>query len=208
MRFQLRKIDKTQKVWFRRLLLLFLLILSLFLLIFRPYEAKASPPIATGSNFNLYFTSGSAMQFQHLKVGGGMVPFTAKVNVDSGTLNGTNGNIEMYLTWGKLSFTSQDNATLTPSPSDDVAIIVNDKELSDTASISPGDSVIIIWSMPAYEPFLPILFIFGMFGLLAMFIGPAYAIQKIKKADYREAFVTGFLVTFIGITFFMMWLSG
>lgn len=194
-----------KKLSTKQTILPLLLILSIGNLFFRFYQVKALNPIVTGSNFNLYFTSGNSLQFQHLKTEWGAVAFIAKVTVNSGTLNGTNGNIEMYPTEGKLSFTSQNTATLTPS--DNLVIIVNGEQFQETTTIKTGDSVIFRWSGPAFEPSLPVLFIFGMVGLFSMFLGPIYTVHKIKQKEYREAAITGFLVTLIGLVLFISWLS-
>jgi hypothetical protein len=53
---------------------------------------------------------------------------------------------------------------------------------------------------------LPIMFIIGMVGLFAMFLGPLYCIEKLKEKDYYDAFKLGTVITIIGIALFIAWL--
>jgi len=173
-------------------------------------KAKASEQIVSGSGFNLYFTGGSELNFQHIKFqyvaeGRKFVTFVARILVDSGTLNGTNGSIQMTEDRGKLTFTSQDTATLRPI---NATIIVNNESFTDPTQIQSGDKVTIQWRAvwPIFEPIIPIMFIIGMAGLFGMFIGPAYCIHQIKKRNYWEAAVHGFTITAIGVALFIAWL--
>jgi len=158
-----------------------------------------------GSDFNIYVPNGSAIRFQHL--GSGYVePFFINLTVTSGTLNGTNGKLTMWHDGGELRFTSLDSARINASK---VVIFVNDAKFDELASFSSGDIVVLKWSWwKPYEPYVPIMFIIGMAGLFAMFIGPAYCIQQIKKRNYWEAAVHGFTITAIGVALFIAWLWG
>jgi len=206
-------VEMKHKLSTKQILLLVSLIVFLSsLLITKVYFSKvlASEQIVSGSGFNLYFTSGSELNFQHIKFqyAGGrseFVTFVARVLVDSGTMNGTNGFISMTEDSGKLTFTSQDIATLRPI---NATIIVNNKRFTGPTQIQNGDKVTIQWRAvwPIFEPIVPIMFIIGMAGLFAMFIGPAYCIQQIKKRNYWEAAVHGFTITAIGVALFIAWL--
>jgi len=55
---------------------------------------------------------------------------------------------------------------------------------------------------------VPIIFIFGMVGLACMFVGPTYAINKIKQKEYRNGFVWGVIITALGFALFIAWLFG
>jgi len=182
-----------------------LVILSLALCLAHWFNTvRGITKIASGSNFDLYFPSGSAFQFQHLAQ-----PFqpsmTAKVTVTSGVLNGTNGSLSMTVDGGSLSFLSRNTATLTTT---NATITVNGVSKGTSASIISSDNVQISWSAPAFEPFLPLMFIFGMVGLFGMFVGPAYTIHKVKHREYYDGFVTGFILTVTGLVLFIAWIAG
>lgn len=55
---------------------------------------------------------------------------------------------------------------------------------------------------------VPIIFIFGMAGLACMFIGPTYAINKMKQKEYRQGLVWGVILTSLGFSLFIAWLFG
>jgi len=194
------------------LLVTLIIFLSSLLMLIDFSKAKASEQIVSGSGFNLYFTSGSELNFQHTKFQyhylarkRKFVTFIARILIDSGILNGTNGSIWMTEDRGKLTFTSQDSATLRPI---NASIIVNNEKFTGPTQIQNGDEIIIQWGAiwPVFEPIIPIMFIIGMTGLFAMFIGPAYCIQQIKKRNYWEAAVHGFTITSIGVALFIAWL--
>jgi len=112
----------------------------------------------------------------------------------------------MWYDRGELSFTSQDSATI-KAPK--VIIFVNGNKFNEMASFTSGDSVVVKWEWwRVYEPHVPIMFIIGLGGLFAMFVGPAYSIHMIKKRRYWDAAVNGFTITAIGVAFFIAWLWG
>lgn len=165
--------------------------------------AQASP-----STFNLYFQNGETLAFQYFLSGYNLPEqYIFNITVRSGTLNGTNG----YLTlkWatagGVLTFRSQDSASLSAP---EARMIVNDQTFIKSASISSGDKVRIEWSGPLIEPLYPIMFTIGMIGLVAMFIGPLYGINEMKKRRYYDGFVYGLAITVIGLALFIAWLWG
>jgi len=186
----------------KQTLLIILLLYSVFFL----YNVKASKvPVVSGSNFNIYLASGDELQFQHLAIDEWIDEFTAKVKVGSGILNGTSGRIEMWRNEGELTFLSLDMATLVPS---NASIIVNGVVHNGTTTINNGDNVKIRWAAPGVEAYVPIMFVIGMGGLFAMFVGPAYCIHMVKKRRYWDAAVNGFTITAIGVAFFIAWLWG
>jgi len=187
---------------FKPILLITLLLYSVF---FLHIVRGSKVPLVSGSNFNVYLSSGDELQFQHLAIDEWMDEFTAKVKVGSGVLNGTSGRIEMWTSEGELTFLSLDTATLVPF---NASIIVNGVVYDETTTINNGDNVKIRWAMPPFEPYVPIMFIIGMGGLFAMFVGPAYCIQMVKKGRYWDAAVNGFTITAIGVAFFIAWLWG
>lgn len=56
------------------------------------------------------------------------------------------------------------------------------------------------------EPLFPLMFILGMIGLALMFAGPLYAVHQLKQKKYREAFISGIVVTSIGVALVLAWL--
>ena len=169
-----------------------------------------SPPSAQAptNSFNLYFQNGKTLAFQYLPSQYGLSKQrTFNITVTSGTLNGTNGHLS--LEWptagGTLTFRSRDSATLSAP---DARIVVNGASFSESASIATGDKVKIIWSGPIIEPLYPIIFAIGMIGLVAMFIGPLYGLNEMKKRRYRDGFVYGLSITVIGLALFIAWLWG
>lgn len=172
------------------------------------FLTTSPPPVAQDPNnrFNLYFQNGHTLAFQHLSSYSLPEEYIINITVTSGTLNGTNG--QLSVTWltgdGELSFTSQDTATVSAPKA---AILVNG-ERSATGQIQTGDKVRIIWSGPILEPFFPLMFAIGMIGLVALFIGPLYAINEMKKHRYYSGFVYGLMITAIGFGLFLAWLWG
>jgi len=182
-----------------------LITLLLYFVFFLNIVRGSKVPLVSGSNFNVYLSTGDELQFQHLAIDEWMDEFTVKIKVGSGVLNGSNGRIEMWTSEGELTFLSLDTATLTPF---NASIIVNGVVHDGATRINNGDNVKIRWAAPAFEPYTPIMFVIGMGGLFAMFVGPAYCIQMVKKGRYWDAAVNGFTITAIGVAFFIAWLWG
>jgi len=166
---------------------------------------KAETPIVTGSNFQLYFPANTQLAFQHLSIPWETKGATITLTVSSGTLNGTSATLKMYSTDGVLTFLSQDTCTITLiSTSNSTNFWINDV-CTANAVIQKGGCTI-KWSILEPEFLLPILFILGMFGLGSMFIGPSYAIYKVKHKEYYDGLTTGLIVTVLGIALTIMWL--
>jgi len=87
----------------KQVLLTILLFLNIFSFAIKIGFSQATVPIAKGSNFNLYYVVGDELMFQHLKTDY-MKAFNASVKVTSGTLNGTDGKLEMYIAEGMISW--------------------------------------------------------------------------------------------------------
>jgi len=167
-------------------------------------STHAQTPICKGSNFNLYFPQGSNLVIQHPKTE--FLPeFKLNITILSGDLNGTNGEITVYRTSGELKFESQNQTTLDVP---EAVIFVDGLKYERRTTIQSGDTVIIKWGIPVFEPYVPIGFIFGVSGLLGLFIGPCYCIYKLKQRDYYQGAINGFLITLIGICLVLAWLWG
>jgi len=181
-----------------------LLFLNIFSFAIKIGFSQATVPIAKGSNFNLYYVVGDELMFQHLKTDY-MKAFNASVKVTSGTLNGTDGKLEMYIAEGMISFKSLDSAQLEPH---NAVIIVNgEHHHTSSTNIQNGDIVVIKWTNPeTFAPLWPFMFTFGMIGLVCMFGGPLYAISKWKQHEYYEGFAYGLTITVLGLALFIAWL--
>jgi len=157
----------------------------------------------------LYFPVGSSIQFQN------EINISVTIEVLSGVLSS-----EVYPTiilnkgGGEFQFVSANNTKVKISYSQGSLTVKiggdNNHPLrvissGATVTIANGNTVQLIWDRPM-EPWLPMMFIFGMVGLGAMIGGPLYAINKIKKREYLEALRTGTIVTVIGIALFIAWL--
>jgi hypothetical protein len=74
-------------------------------------------------------------------------------------------------------------------------------------SITVDTLVIVEYSYTPYEPFLlPIMFVIGMVGLGAMFIGLLYGGHKIQHHEYRAGFIYGVILFFTGLALLISWL--
>jgi len=195
-----------KKLIFRKLIAAFLLVTIFAFLFGVMTKAGFNQPtdIVKGSQFNLYFPSGSTLCFQHLE-SGYLKGYIASVEVISGVLNGTDAQITMRLDSGELTFTSRDTATLKPSLG--VAIFVNGER--DKSSIVAGDTVRLVWANPyPIKPLFPVMFMFGILGLGSLLASPLYFVYKYKRHEYYEGFRTGIILFGIGMAFFISWLWG
>jgi len=75
-----------------------------------------------------------------------------------------------------------------------------------TITANAANKVNIIWDL-TLAPTVPIMFVFGMFGLGALIGGPMYIVYKLKHRDYYEGLVTGILITVVGYAFLYAWLA-
>jgi len=164
---------------------------------------KSETIIMQGSDFNIYLSSGENLNFQHLATDYSEA-FQITLSILSGSLNGSDGKITIWLNEGEMSFLSQDNATL---QGEHILFIVNNNKFNEYANIENGDVVLLKWTNPyPLKPLLPIMFIIGMIGFGGLFGGPLYAIHKIKQKEYREGFINGVILTSIGVAFILAWL--
>lgn len=72
-------------------------------------------------------------------------------------------------------------------------------------SIDANDLVTVDWRIDLI-PLLPLGFIFGMFGIVASFLGPYMAIKRLQKGNYQDGLIIGTVVTSIGVAFVLVWL--
>ena len=171
-------------------------------------KTKADNPIASGSNFNLYFETNGKLAFQHLSVPWETKGATITLTITSGTLNGTSGSLAMYPASGTLTFTALENGAITLTSTSNATTFHINGEVATSASLVNGQSYTIEWSFLEPEFLLPIMFILGMFGLGSMFGGPIYGIYKVKHGESYEGFKTGLILTVLGVALTIAWLWG
>ena len=183
-----------------KLLLYILLALTLILVFLKPSQSVAP------QNIQVLFPSGSSLAFQN------DINSNVTLLIITGILNSSENKLGLNSGGGFFRFTALNDTQIKITYSNCAVKVGGDQgnELriinsGSTITASTGDSVLIVWDRQI-EPWLPMMFIFGMVGLGAMIGGPLYAINKIKKREYLEALRTGTIVTVIGIALFIAWL--
>lgn len=124
-------------------------------------------------DFETYFPNGSSLGFQNF-------PNWVLVSITSGNLNSSNGRIFLYSGGGYFYFTANESVTLQITYNVTTVKLAgdNDNELrainnGASFTISQNNNVQIIW-VETIEAWLPVMFIFGIVGLLSMFGGVTY----------------------------------
>lgn len=194
-----------KQFWFRRFLPTVLLIgVILFLYINLSYTTTT---YVTGLNFNLLIYEDSGLGFQ----GQGRYVLLAPT---SGDLNSSTNNLWIYDGGGTFRFLSNETLTLKITYDVSNVRVKGDKgnELrligsGSSISIDSGDTVIIQWATEL-NPWLPIMFIFGMFGICSTIGGAIYAVQQIKKHNYDKGFTMGVIWVSLGVCLVLAWLWG
>jgi hypothetical protein len=170
------------------------------------FGVKAEALTAVGSDLNLYFPSGTSLAFQHLGVPWETYGATVTLTVTSGVLNGTSGTLAMYVSSGKLTFTARDNGAVSLSSTSDTTNFHVNGQLTNSTVIVNGQSYVIEWGFSEPQFLVPMMFIFGMTGLMCMFVGPMYGIYKFKHGEYFDGFRDGLIITVVGAALFIAWL--
>ena len=181
-------------------LLYILLVLTVTFVFLKPSQS------ATTQNIQVLFPSGSSLAFQN------DVNSNVTLLIITGILNSSENKLGLNSGGGFFHFTALNDTQIKITYSNCTVKVGGDQgnELriinsGSTIIANAGDSVLIVWDKQI-EPWLPMMFIFGMVGLGAMIGGPLYAINKIKKRQYLEALRAGTIVTVIGIALFIAWL--
>jgi len=186
------------KTW---ILMCALFMISMFLL-----TTVARSSEATGRDFQMMFPGGTFLRFQH------GLDKSIVFHITDRVLNGS-GTLWMGENDGYLRFIATDNCQLRVIYFNltKATVTINQKpqvwQNDTTIFVFSGDDVLIEWGV-IFEPHVPIGFIFGMAGFLGMFLGPCYCIHKLKKRDYYEGVISGFIITLIGICLVLAWLWG
>jgi len=166
----------------------------------------AQSQYATAQNIQILFPSGSSLAFQN------DINKQVVLQVINGMLNSSENQLKLNSGGGFFRFIATNNTQIKIVYSNCSVKVSGDQnnpqriiKSGTSITVNAGDSVLIQWDIPI-EPWLPMMFIFGMVGLGAMIGGPLYAINKVKKREYLEGFRTGIVVTVIGVALFIAWL--
>ena len=167
------------------------------------------PSIVLGIRpWKIYITQNGSVGFQNdllMKV---------SLHVTQGLVNSTSNLLELNSNSGRFSFNSTNSSRFTvyyTQKASHVKItgnqgrgtqIINNETLIITDAY---DNVIIEW-YSAYQPFLPIMFILGMIGLFASFVGPSYMVYKFQKKDFKTGVKYGVIFTGLGVALVLAWL--
>jgi len=137
-----------------------------------------------------------------------------RLTIASGLFNSTTNRLRFDANSGFYRFTALNNTSFSLVYTVELVQVQGDQNNDLRAvlsgaliTVNAGNNVLINWYTPL-EPALPFLFILGVVGLMSMFAGPLYAIQKSKEKKYREGFVTGLTITVLGIALVLSWLYG
>jgi hypothetical protein len=157
------------------------------------------------NGFNLYFESGHGLSFQDVDV-----PYVLTLDVVSGTLNGTNGDLLIesggIQLRGDLSFTSQDNASLLLScDNGQVKLYVNEVPYDGTFSIQPNDNIHIRWEL-SWDVFVWTMPILGVVGAFCLVVSPYYIVTQLRKREFTNAWMYGLLLFILGFGLVIVWL--
>lgn len=183
-----------------------LLIVFLFLSLLSLTTQQAHAQNVTGQNFQVLFASGSTLGFQN------RVNKVVLLKIETGVLNSSSNTILIDIGGGEFRFIALNDTEIKISYTVSNVKVSGDQDneyraisSGSTITVKTGNNVVIQWDS-LIEPWLPIMFIFGMVGLGGMFGGPLYTIHKIKKGEYYEAMRSGVILTAVGIAFVLAWL--
>jgi hypothetical protein len=177
--------------------------LLLLLLCFIPLAYGGS---VSGTDFIVFIECGGSLGFQN------QPSHFVLLSVNSGELNSSDTYLSMSNDHGRFTFYSNNSATLIISYSvsriqvsgdmaQDARLLANNTQIS----IAPTNTVTLEWWITV-EPWLPIMFIFGMIGLVAMFAGPMIGIKKWKEHDYYNGARMAIMLFAIGFGLTISWL--
>lgn len=181
--------------------LMLMLLLALFCIIL--VKAQDVP----NTRLNVVVNNGQALAFQNTRYN------FVRLGITSGVLNCTNGTLGINSGGGYFVFTALNDTAFTLTHN-----VTNVKVGGDSGNefrqvyngnsftILAGNGVTVNWDMPGIEPWLPVMFILGMTGLVSLFGGSLYAVDKIKKKQYQVGLINGVIFVSIGFALFISWL--
>lgn len=180
-----------------------LLIITLFLMV---NSSVALIFYARGRNITVICPANSNIMFQN------RINKTVLLTVDSGLLNCSDGNIRVYDAGGSFRFTALNNTEITITFTVDQLKVQGDQNRSlrrfssgNSIMVQTANNIFITWT-DSLEPFLPIMFIIGIIGLISMIGGSLYSIDKLRKGEYVKGLSYGTIYVSLGISFFLAWL--
>jgi len=134
------------------------------------------------------------------------------LQVDSGVLNCSDGNLRIYDGGGSFRFTAFNDTQITIDYTVDQVKVQGDQNRTlhflssgDSITVQTGNDVLITWSI-TIKPLLPLMFILGLFGLCSIIGGSLYTIDRIKKHDAYNGLINGVIIVAFGISLFLAWL--
>lgn len=191
---------------FKRNQILIPFLLATLFYAFYSIQTQATTVYVEGQDFKTYCPNGLGIGFQN------DVNKTVTLLVTNGLLNGTNCAITMGKDSGIFSFVALDDADLKITFSVSDVQVSGDQNNTDrpitsgeVITVKNGDHVTISW-LELIQPLVPMMFIFGMVGLVGIFAGPVYVVKKFQKKEYREGAVTGLIIMAISFSFLIAWL--
>ena len=192
--------------------LFLIFILFIFILQIRFKTAYSDNPILETSQFLLIFPNGSSVSF----VG----EYAFRMNVSTGTFNGTNSLLKIYSGRGSLKLNAVDSCVLFGYAPNDVfqwlTVRVQNCEIIRLETyyriiISPMQNVVISWRLEE----MPVSFVdytmfaFGMGGIALLIFAPVYFVKQFNRGlteDTIERFGMGFLMFILGVGMVIAWL--
>jgi len=188
------------KYFYKKVVMFSLFFLMVFQLIQFCYASNVN-----GSNFNVYFSNGSSLGFQN---GNRYV----LLEVTSGNLNSSENTLTLDSDGGLFRFEANETTTLYITFNVSSVKVFGDQNnehriipSGTSISINATDTVTIYWDI-TYEFWLPMMFVFGMVGMLSTFGGALYIANEVKKKNYYDAFRNGVIIMSIGIALVLAWL--
>ena len=183
-----------------------LAILAFSILYFLLPRVHAPTVYGLGDDFLLYFPSGSSFSFEHVAHVYQSNFEYVTINVESGLLNGSNGQFRLYLSAGYLLFNSTNATSLSFTTSEDMRVHVNSEPyISGNVNLTVAAINLIEWSSPGW---MPINAIMGMVGLATIVSSVTITVYHVKvKKDYMWI-VYGIALFAVGYAFTVGGLAG
>jgi len=161
--------------------------------------------VSTSQYFDLYFTSGSSLGFQHDND-------YVFLSIASGNLNSSTATLIMFADSGMLRFTSNESCSFNVVYNIESVKVEGDNGNAHRAvgnnsliSVISNDNVFISWNRITTIWF-PLSFIMGIVGLISLFGGSLYGVHLLKKEEYSEGLKFSAIWIALGITLVIAWL--
>lgn len=136
-----------------------------------------------------------------------------RLDISSGLLNSSRATTSMNSGGGHFIFTALNDSVLRLTHNVTTVRVGGDSGNEfrqvyngNSFTILTGNAITINWSLPGVEPWLPVMFILGMTGLVSLFGGALYTVDRIKKKLYQEGLINGVIFVSIGFALFISWL--